>query len=118
MDIIFLQQLHLQVIIGIHDWERKAPQPVFMDLQLGVDTRQAAASDDIQDALDYHAVAKRITGFAQSSRFQLLETLAERCAELLQQEFRVPWLRLQLHKPEAVANAQSVGVIIERGSRP
>jgi len=114
MDKVFLRQLQLEAVIGVYDWERKMRQPLIMDLELGVDVSRAAASDSIRDALDYHAVAKRITEFVGQSRFQLVETLAERSAELLMREFPVTWLRLVLHKPDAVENAASVGVVIER----
>ena len=117
MDIVFIRQLQLQAVIGIHEWERERPQPLVMDLELAADARRAAASERIQDALDYHAVSQRLTEYVTASEFQLLETLAEGCAELLRREFHVSWLRLTLHKPQAVDNAASVGVIIERGSR-
>lgn len=116
MDIVFLRQLQLEAVIGIHDWERKAPQPLLMDLEIATDARRAAASDRIQDALDYHTVARCLTDYVAGSDFQLVETLAEGCAELILREFAASWLRLTLHKPNAVANAASVGVIIERGS--
>jgi dihydroneopterin aldolase len=117
MDIVFIRQLQLEAVIGIHDWEREKPQPLVMDLELAADARRAAASERIQDALDYYAVSRRITEFVMASDCQLLETLAEHCAELLIREFQVSWLRMVLHKPRAVDNAASVGVIIERGSR-
>ncbi|HID44162.1 MAG TPA: dihydroneopterin aldolase [Chromatiaceae bacterium] len=117
MDIVFLRQLQLEAVIGIHDWERKIRQPLTMDLEIAADVRRAAATDGIRDTLDYHAVAKRITEYVANSEFQLVETLAERCAELILREFSTTWLRLTLHKPDAVENAASVGVVIERGSR-
>jgi len=117
MDIVFLRQLQLEAVIGIHDWERKTPQPLLMDLEIATDVRRAAASDRIQDALDYHAVAQRISEYVATSEFQLVETLAEGCAELILRKFTASWLRLTLHKPNAVANAASVGIVIERGSR-
>ena len=117
MDIVFIRQLQLEAVIGIHDWEREKPQPLSMDLDMAADVARAAASERIQDALDYHAVSRRLSEYVAGSDFQLLETLAEHCAELLIREFRVSWLRLVLHKPRAVDNAASVGVIIERGSR-
>ncbi|WP_456372106.1 dihydroneopterin aldolase [Thiolapillus sp.] len=117
MDIVFIRQLQLEAVIGIHDWEREKPQLLLLDLDLATDAGRAAASERIQDALDYHAVSRRLTEYVAESEFQLLETLAEHCAGLLMREFRVSWLRLTLHKPQAVDNASSVGVIIERGSR-
>ncbi len=117
MDTVFLRQLQLEAVIGVYDWERKIRQPLCMDLEIATDVRRAAASDRIQDALDYQAVARRITEYVAGSEFQLVETLAERCAELLIREFAVTWLRLTVHKPDAVENAASVGVAIEREGR-
>ncbi|WP_456413911.1 dihydroneopterin aldolase [Thiolapillus sp.] len=117
MDIVFLRQLQLEAVIGVYDWERKIRQPLRMDLEIATDVRRAAASDRIQDALDYHAVARCITEYVAGSEFQLVETLAEGCADLILREFSASWLRLSLHKPGALENASSVGVVIERGSR-
>jgi len=115
MDIVYIRQLEIQTIIGIYDWERKHKQLVSLDLEMGADIRPAANSDDIADALDYKAVAKRLIDFIGESEFQLVETMAEKVAEIVLQEFKVPWLRLQLGKPGAVTGSKEVGVIIERG---
>ncbi len=117
MDIVFLRQLQIDTVIGIHDWEREIRQPLVLDLEMAADIRLAAQTDSITDALDYQAVAERLTDFVRSSSFQLLETLAEACAQLVLQEFGVRWLRLTVNKPDAIDNAQSVGVIIERGNK-
>jgi dihydroneopterin aldolase len=74
-----------------------------------------ANSESIDDALNYKAVAKRLITFVEASEFQLVETLAERIAEIVLGEFNVPWLRLKLSKPGAVTGSTAVGVIIERG---
>lgn len=118
MDIVFIRDLRIQTIVGIFDWERRIRQTVSLDLEMGADNRKAAASDEIADALDYKAVAKRLIAFVEESEFKLVETLAERCAEIVMREFGVPWLRLTLSKPGAVRGSQSVGVCIERGERP
>ncbi len=117
MDSVFLRQLLIYTVIGIHDWEREIRQPLVLDLEMAADIRLAAQTDSITDALDYQAVAERLTDFVRSSSFQLLETLAEACAQLVLQEFGVRWLRLTVNKPDAIDNAQSVGVIIERGNK-
>ena len=117
MDIIFLRELRIETVIGIYDWERRIKQPVILDLELGADVRRAAATDNIDDALNYKAVAKRIIGFVERSEFQLVETLAERVAEIVRNEFSVPWLRLTVNKQGAVRGARDVGVTIERGLR-
>jgi dihydroneopterin aldolase len=117
MDIIYLNDLRIETVIGIYDWERRCKQTIIFDLELGTDIRKAAATDAIGDTLDYKSVAKRVMTFVQTSEFQLVETLAERVAELLREEFGVPWVRLRLNKKGAVRGVRDVGVIIERGSR-
>ena len=117
MDIVFLRNLKIDTVIGIYDWERKIRQTVILDLEMGADVRRAAASESIEDALDYKAVAKRLIAFVEQSEFQLVETLAEHCAAIVREEFGVKWLRLSLNKIGAVSGAQDVGVIIERGDK-
>ncbi|MDY6992448.1 MAG: dihydroneopterin aldolase [Pseudomonadota bacterium] len=115
MDIIYLKELKIDTIIGIYEWERQIKQTVILDLELATDIRKAAASDRIEDTLNYKAVAKRLIEFVSHSEFQLVETLAERITEIVLTEFSVPWVRLQLNKPGAIRGARDVGVIIERG---
>ena len=115
MDRIFLRDLRVETIIGIFDWERETPQTVSIDLEMATDVARAAQSDDIADALDYKAVAKRLIAFVGESRFQLVETLAERIAAILREEFGVPWVRVTVNKGGAVRGASGVGVVIERG---
>jgi dihydroneopterin aldolase len=118
MDIVFIEDLRIETVIGIYDWERKIRQVVALDLQMVFDNRKPAATDRIDDTLDYKAVSKRLIAFVEGAHFELVETLAERCAEIVLNEFKVPWLRLKLAKPGAVRGAKSVGVVIERGSKP
>ena len=117
MDIIYLHDLRIDTVIGVFDWERRIRQTVILDLEMAADIRCAAASDDLADTLNYKAVAKRLIDFVGRSEFQLVETLAERVAELVLQDFAVPWLRLRVNKQGAVRGARDVGVIIERGER-
>tara|TARA_R110001592_G_scaffold363300_1_gene683427 strand:+ start:8630 stop:8986 length:357 start_codon:yes stop_codon:yes gene_type:complete len=117
MDIVYINDLKIETIIGIYDWERQVRQIISLDLEMGTDIRQAAETDDIQFALNYKAVSKRIIDFIGGSEFLLVETMAEQVAEIIRQEFNVPWLRLRIGKPGAVRGARDVGVIIERGTR-
>ncbi len=110
-------ELEIEAIIGIYDWERETKQTVSIDLEMGCDNTKAAASEDIADALDYKAVAKRLISFVEGSEFLLVETLAEKIAAIVLEEFSVPWLRLRLGKPGAVTGSKDVGVIIERGAK-
>lgn len=116
MDIIFIRGLSAEAVIGVYDWEREIRQTLILDLEMASDTARAAAVDRIEEALDYHAVSERLRAFVGGSRFHLVETLAEQCAALIREEFGVPWLRLTIHKPGAVPEAD-VGVTIERGVR-
>ncbi len=117
MDIVYINDLRIETVIGIYDWEREIRQVVSIDLEMAGDNRKAAASESIDDALNYKAVAKRLIQFVEQSEFQLVETLAERIAEIVLDEFDVDWLRLKLGKPGAVTGSAEVGVIIERGER-
>ena len=118
MDKVFIEGLEIDTVIGIHDWERRIRQTLRLDIELGFDNRVPAASDDVADTLDYDAISQRLTAYVQASEFGLVETLAERCAALVIEEFGVAWLRLKLSKPGAVRNAVAVGVIIERQQAP
>lgn len=117
MDIIFLRNLRIETIIGIFDWERKVKQTVFFDIEMATDIRKAATSDHIDDTLDYKSLSKAMIDFVEQSSFQLVETLAEKVAELIINDFNVPWLKLTLNKKGALRHADDVGIIIERGTK-
>lgn len=117
MDIVFLRDLRIETVIGIYGWERRTRQTLVFDIEMSADIARAAASDDINDTLNYKSVAKRLIQFVGESDFQLVETLAERCAQIIREEYGVRWVRLTLNKKGAVRGASDVGVIIERGER-
>ena len=114
MDKVFIRQLEIQTHIGVHAWEHHIRRPLILDLDLGVDTREAAASDHIRDALDYKAVCDAIERLVRERQFQLLETFAESAARRLFEQFPLLSLRLSVSKPGAVTAARTVGVEIER----
>lgn len=116
MDIIYLKELNIDTVIGIYDWERRIKQTICLDIEMATDIRRAAASDAIEDTLDYKSVAKRLIQFVSESQFQLVETLAEKVAGIIISEFQVPWVKVTLNKKGAVRHAAGVGIIIERTS--
>lgn len=118
LDIIFIEALRVETVIGVYDWERRIRQPVVIDLEMGTEIAGAAASDDVADALDYKSVSKRVQQFVGESSFFLVETLAERIAALILEEFPVPWVRVKLNKVGALRGAAGVGIVIERERRP
>ena len=113
-DRIFLRGLTAECVIGFIDWERRVKQTVVVDLELPVDCRLAAVTDDVNDTVDYKKVSKRVLAFIEASEFKLVETLAQRLAMLILEEFALEWLRLSINKPGAIRNSRDVGVAIER----
>ncbi len=117
MDKIFLNDLKIETIIGIYDWERETLQMLGFDLEMDWDIRKAATSDDIADTLDYGAVADTIVKFVEASRYQLIETLAEDLCSLLLNEFPIPKLKLTLSKPVALHGNNLAKIVIERSKK-
>ena len=116
MDRIFLDELKIETIIGIWEWERKIRQTVIIDLEMSADIAKAAATDDVADTLNYKLVAKRLQEFVGESSFKLVETLAEKVAATVIDEFDVAWVRVKVSKPGAIRGSRDVGIVIERRS--
>ncbi|MDB4597738.1 dihydroneopterin aldolase [Candidatus Pseudothioglobus singularis] len=114
MDIVFVQGLKVDTVIGIYDWEKKIRQDIVLDIEMSSDIAAAAETDHINQALNYKNVCKRVAGFVRESKFELVETLAERICQIILNEFNVQWVKLKLNKGEAITGAEGVGVIIER----
>lgn len=117
MDIIYLHGLQVDCVIGVWDWERRIKQTITIDIDMGLDIRLAAASDDLKDTLSYKDVAKRVKAFVANSGFQLVEKLAEEVANILLNEFDVHGCRVRINKFGAIRGAGDVGVLIERGEK-
>jgi len=117
VDTVFIEGLEIDTVIGAYDWERGIRQCLRLDLQMGWDIRLPALNDELALALDYSVVCQRIQDFAAEASFILVETFADRLAQLLLSEFGLVWLRLKVTKPGAVPAALAVGVEIERGCR-
>lgn len=115
MDRIFIRNLSVDTIIGIYEFERTTRQRVILDLEMSADVTRASYSEDIASTLNYKTLADRLTSYIQTTEFQLIETLAERVTDIVRNEFGVAWVKLTLHKPDALTGDTDVGVIIERG---
>jgi dihydroneopterin aldolase len=118
MDKIFLNELKVETVIGIWEWERKIRQTVIIDLEMSADIAKAAATDSVEDTLNYKSVAKRVQSFVSESSFQLVETLAERIARIIRDEFGVAWVKVRVNKVGAIRGSRDVGILIERGQWP
>jgi FolB domain-containing protein len=117
MDKVFIKELRVRGILGIHDWERVAPREIVISVTLFTDTRKAAKSDDIADCVDYSATAKKIRAHAESAARMTVEALANDIARLCLEDWLVRKVNVRVEKPGAAAEAVSVGVEIER-ARP
>ncbi len=115
MDIIFLRELRVTTLIGIYEWEKRAPQTLQIDLDIALPDSRACQTDSIEDALDYAEVAQHLQSVLSAGHFSLLETLAEHIAQIILKDFSAPWVRVSVAKLQAIRNCKMVGVSIERG---
>ncbi|MCX8618660.1 dihydroneopterin aldolase [Gilliamella sp. B2923] len=113
-DRVLIEGLTLFTTIGVYQWEKTIKQKLILDLEMAWDNQPAGKTDDVSLCLDYFAVSQTITTFIQSNQFELIECVAERIAELVIEKFGVNWLRIKVSKPDAIANAGNVAVVIER----
>ena len=113
-DVIYIKDLRIKTIIGIFDWERIEKQEVSIDMEFPFDCKKAAATDSIEDAIDYKAIAKGVIKFVEESSFQLQETLAENIASLIKEKYGVKSIKLRVSKPGAIRGSKDVGLIIYR----
>lgn len=116
-DTVFVRDLEVRAIIGLNDWERRKVQTILIDLDMAWDTAAAAVDEDIEKTVNYRSVSKAVMRLTEEGKFLLVETLAERIADLVRGEFDVPWVRVRVRKPGAVRFSREVGVEIERGAR-
>ena len=115
MDKVLIEGLRVNAVIGVFEWERQIEQPVLIDLVMSVDTRAAAISDDIQDAVNYALVAEQVADLTKSLKPKLLETLADQLATMILNHFAtVQAVQVKVKKPLAVKSAQAVGIEIIR----
>ncbi len=117
MDIVFIEKLKIPATIGVWEWEQRIKQNLIIDLELGTDNRNPAATDNLEDAVSYKDVAIRVSEFVSGSSHKLIETVAENVANIILTEFPISWCRVKVSKPRAVENSQSVGIVIERGEK-
>ena len=114
MDKLRVIGLQVSALIGVHAWERRVRQRLLIDVELETDARRGAATDDLDDALDYGAIARRVAAIVHAARCRLIETLAEHIAQRLLAEFPMDRLKIVVHKPAAVPNARDTTIEIER----
>lgn len=113
-DSVFIRGLQVEAIIGVYEWEQAITQPLVFDIVMTTSQLTAAKTDNIADAINYKIACERIAELCQSQKLALLETLAERVAQMLLADFSIEKVEVCIHKPTAIKNAASVGVKITR----
>jgi 7,8-dihydroneopterin aldolase/epimerase/oxygenase len=114
MDFIFIEELRLETLIGVYDWERHRRQTIQLDLEVGLRNHLAAASDDVADTVDYGAVCERLRRLAAESEFALIESFAETVSEIILSEFKAAWVKVRVTKLGLMRDAKRVGIVIQR----
>lgn len=117
MDTIFLQEVKVQTVLGVPEWERLGPQTVVLDIELAMPHSRSCTSDDIADTIDYGRIVARIRETLAEKSFRLVEALAETVAQLILTEFGAPWVKVRVAKPGILPGVKQLGVVIERGSK-
>ena len=114
MDFIFIHDFRLEILIGVYEWERRVPQTVQFDIEVGLPPRDHR-TDRIGDTIDYSKIVSRIEETLQRDRFLLVEALAEHVAQLILREFSAPYTKVSVTKLAALKSVKRLGVTIERG---
>lgn len=114
MDTVFIKDLAIDTIIGVYDWERTILQRLLLDIEMGVSIQQAAITDDVRFTVDYSVVAEELRLLIVAGEYQLIETVAVRCAEMLLAKYQLPYCAVTVYKPGAVSAAHHVGVKVIR----
>jgi len=117
MDILFLREFKLDTIIGIYDWERKIPQTIQLDVEIGLPKSRACETDNVEDTIDYAKIVARIQETLAAKPFSLVEALAEHVAQLIRSEFGAPWVKVSVAKLGLIRGIKQLGVVIERGNK-
>jgi dihydroneopterin aldolase len=116
VDIIFISDFRIDMLIGVNEWERRVPQTVQLDLEIGLPPRERR-SDRIGDTIDYAKVVGRIEQSVSANRFLLVEALAEHIAQLVMSEFDSPWVKASVTKLGAIRSVKRLGITVERGKK-
>ena len=114
MDTIFVRELRLEAWIGLYRHEKIAPQAIELDLEIGVPGDLVFRSGKVSDTIDYGVVVERIRELLASEKFGLVESLAERIARLVLEDFGAPRVKVSIAKLGILRGARRVGVSIER----
>ena len=117
MDTIFISELRIETLIGIYEWEKKVPQTIQLDIEVGLPGAHASHSGRIGDTIDYSRVVARVEQLFAEKHFLLLEKAGDAVADLITREFHAPWIKVSIAKLAPLKSVKRLGVTIERGQR-
>jgi len=112
-DMVYLNDLHVDTVIGIHDWEKQIKQRLILNIEMSTDCKLVSTTDDLTHATDYYAASQLIKEYLENNDHQMIETVAEVIAGKLIDEFRLETVTVSVTKPGAVPGCQ-VGVKVNR----
>ncbi len=115
-DIVFIESLKVDTVIGVYEWERSIQQTLQFDIEMSTDIRAAAEVDDLSKTVDYAVVSENVVKVTKANQAELIETVAEKVAAHILENYAVSKVRIKLRKLGAVASTKSVGVLIERAN--
>lgn len=112
MDTLNINALNAVTKIGVYAWEQRITQRVLIDISIPSDFSNC--QDTLANTIDYDALCKKVTEYVESKSFQLIESVANEVAQLIQKDFNVPKLTVAVSKPHAVKNAGNIQVVVTR----
>ena len=114
LDVVKINKLKIDTIIGICDDELIEPQPLVITMEMGIPRPIACESDDIRQTVDYTCVRKTVMRFAKSNKYRLLESFADHLSKILLDEFNLSVIKMEVEKPHKFPDVESVGFVLER----
>lgn len=115
---VFVRDLQVEAVVGIHDHEKRKPQDLRVSLDLTVAERSGKRHDRLEEVVNYEEVVRRVEAICRAGHVNLIETLAERIAASCLEDARVHSVRVRIEKPDAFEECASVGIEIERLQTP
>ncbi|MFC0820807.1 dihydroneopterin aldolase [Moraxella marmotae] len=113
-DIVFIQGLQINTLIGVYSWERAIKQQLIIDAEMVCDMSRAILDDDVAHVINYKTVCEDMERLCHEIQAELIETLADKIAEYVLTHYPCSQITLTIHKPNAIKQAASVGVKIVR----
>lgn len=114
MNKLFIHDLRITTFIGLLPWERRSEQEIFLNIEMSADFAEAIKNDALKYTIDYAKVAEQVRNFVKTTQLNLIETLADKIADLILKNFSVEYVKIEIKKPSALPEAKYVGFVLEK----